>query len=186
MQDTRHAALAAGRRGGLAAAGLVLALGVSAADAQVPPWHTEPAYDCGGECYTPPTAWVWEPDGNFVFGVQCDGTMVLGGPAMAQPTPPFASLEMVVDGRSYGHFDVRNGLNDVYVSPTAAGGVQDWTRSVRPALAAGSVLQLWIGPSAHIELSLGGSRAALDSVDAMCRAEAAAADGTAAPAAPGP
>lgn len=159
-----------------AAIGLVCALTLPQAMAQSPRWAVESASqgDCGDECYTPPTAWVYAGNGQFAFGVQCDGQMVLGGPAMAVPTPPFSQVEMRIDGRSYGVFSVQNGLNDVYVSPTL-GGTQDWLSTIRPALAGGNVLQLWMGPSALLEFGLGGSRLALDGVDAQCAAGTTAA-----------
>lgn len=153
-----------------AAFGLLSLLTLSAAMAQSPRWYVEPESqgECGEECFTPATAWVYEPNGNFALGVQCEGTMVLGGPAMGQQTDPIASVEMVIDGRSYGRFDIATGLNDYYVAPTLAGGAQDWTRALRPALASGSALQLWLGPNALLEFGLGGSRAALDALDAQC------------------
>lgn len=159
--------------------GLVNALALPAATAQAPRWYVDAGStgECGDECYTPPTAWVYSGNGAFAFGVQCDGQMVLGGPAMAVPSPPFSQLEMRVDGRSYGVFAVQQGLADVYVGPTEDY-TQDWYGAVRPALAGGSVLQLWIGPSALLEFGLGGSRAALDGVDQYCvGGRAAASDG---------
>ncbi|MGF1624829.1 MAG: hypothetical protein ACFCVH_08090 [Alphaproteobacteria bacterium] len=167
MRFSRSCLLAAGM-------GLLHALALPTAQAQAPRWYVEAESrgPCGEECYTPPTAWIYGANGAFAFGVQCAGEMVLGGPAMAQLTDPITSVEMAIDGRSYGRFDVQTGLADFYVRPTLTGDAQDWARSVRPALAAGATVQLWLGSAALLEFGLAGSRAALDSLDAQCAAPA--------------
>ncbi|MEZ5670798.1 MAG: hypothetical protein R3F55_25865 [Alphaproteobacteria bacterium] len=157
-----------------AVAGAALLILAGTASAQQARWAAHPGERgaCGDECSTPATAWVFEPGGNFAFGVQCGGTLVLGGPAMQQPTPAFDHVDMVIDGRSFGRFAVANGLNDVYVSPTGAG--QDWA-ALGPALMAGNTVQLWMTQSALLEFSLAGSRAALGELDRLCAAETTAA-----------
>lgn len=162
-----------------AAFGFLAAMGLPAAVAQPARWAVSAASTdpCGEECYLPPTATVFTDNGQFAFGVQCGGEMVLAGPAMAQLATPITSVDMVIDGRSFGRFEVQTGLNDDYIRPTIAGGAQDWTAAVRPALAAGSVLQLWLGPTALLEFSLAGSRAALDGVDSLCAGGETAASG---------
>jgi hypothetical protein len=81
-------------------------------------WYITPAKqgDCGEECYTPATAWIDTQDGNYAFGISCGNVMIMTGPAMMRPQPPFSMAEMLIDSRSFGDFSVYNGLNDTYVS----------------------------------------------------------------------
>ena len=71
-------------------------------------WYMTPEYqgDCGDECYTAPTAWIDEINENHAFGVTCDGTIVLGGPAMEVSQVPFSRAYMVIDNRSLGRFSM--------------------------------------------------------------------------------
>lgn len=103
----------------------------------------------------------------FTFGVQCGGMLVLGGQAMQHSTPPFDSVDLAVDGRSFGRFDVQNGLNDVFVLPTAGDGSQDWAL-IRPALMAGRVLHVTPTGGSFIEFALTGSGRALQLLDIFC------------------
>jgi hypothetical protein len=137
------------------------------ADADV--WHTTPAYqgDCGEECYTPPTAWINTADGKYAFGISCDYTMILAGPAMMLPEPPFSAVEMLIDGRSLGNFLVHNGLNDTYISATNAA-AQSPSR-IQDAINSGSALRLRTAYSAPLDFTLSGSRAAIQTMSGLCR-----------------
>ena len=82
------------------------------ADADV--WYNTPAHQgyCGEECYTPATAWIDTQDGNYTFGMSCSNAMIMAGPAMMLPHPPFYMFKMLIDGQSLDYFSVYNILKD--------------------------------------------------------------------------
>lgn len=132
-------------------------------------WYTTPEDqgDCGDECYTAPHAWIDQMGGRHAFGVSCDATMVLGGPAMEVSELPFTQAIMKVDGQSLGQFSVDSGLNDVYVSPSDANGITP--TNVKAALESGGAMQLDVAGRTPIKFTLKGSKAAIREVERLCQ-----------------
>ena len=132
-------------------------------------WYTTPAHQgyCGEECYTQPDACIDTQDGEYTFGVSCGYAMILAGPAMMQPQPPFSATEMVIDGQSLGNFAVYNGLNDTYVSATNPAAQSP--SQIQDAIRFGSALRLRITNSQPLDFTLSGSRAAIKTMSGLCR-----------------
>ncbi len=151
----------------LALLGLLLAAGQPALASNWS-WYVIPSDqgDCGDECYTPPTAWINEADGSFSLGITCEGEMLIEGPVNSDGTVP-DKLEMSIDGKSFGSFEIISGLNDNFVrsDPEKPGA----TGTVRSAILSGSEMTVAIG-KVH-RFTLGGSRAAIDLMERLCREE---------------
>ena len=132
-------------------------------------WYATPADqgDCGDECYTAPTAWIDQEEGNYAFGVSCDATLILGGSAMEVSQLPFSAAEMIIDGKSFGHFSIDSGLNDVFVSPDADNGRTPNT--VQKALESGARLQLIIVNGPALDFTLKGSKTAIATTMKACQ-----------------
>jgi hypothetical protein len=137
------------------------------ADANV--WYTTPAEqgDCGEECYTPATAWIDTEDGNYAFSISCGNVMIMAGPAMMRPQPPFSMAEILIDSRSFGDFSVYNGLNDTFVS--AANIAAQSTSDIQDAINYGSTLRFRIANRAPLDFTLSRSRAAIKEISADLR-----------------
>jgi hypothetical protein len=131
-------------------------------------WYITPAKqgDCGEECYTPATAWIDTQDGNYAFGISCGNVMIMTGPAMMRPQPPFSMAEMLIDSRSFGDFSVYNGLNDTYVSATDIAAQS--TSDIQDAMNSGSTLRFRIANRAPLDFTLAGSRAAIKEISRLC------------------
>jgi hypothetical protein len=131
-------------------------------------WYVTPESrgSCGEECYSAPAAWIEDTYGNHSFGVSCRGTMFMGGSAMAVNEPPFSQAEMFIDEQSYGYFDVQNGLNDTYVTPTNPG----WQTPsrIQAALDSGEALSFHVPRYAQLNFKLSGSRSAIALMNNAC------------------
>ena len=132
-------------------------------------WYTTPEEqgDCGDECYTAPHAWIDQIGGNHAFGVSCQSTMVLGGPAMEVSELPFSQAMIQVDGKSQGLFSIDSGLNDVFVTPAATNGIT--LPNMKAALASGSALQIDVEGRSPIKFTLKGSKAAIREMERLCK-----------------
>jgi hypothetical protein len=152
-----------------AAAMLVAASISSAALAGSDIWYVTPEDqgDCGDECYTPPTAWIDQINGDHAFGVTCGGTLILGGPAMEVSELPFSKAFLIVDNRSLGRFSVDSGLNDVYVSPDQGNDVSK--AKIQSALNSGQALKLNVAGRSPIRFNLAGSRSAIRLMNRACQ-----------------
>jgi hypothetical protein len=132
-------------------------------------WYVTPEDhgDCGEECYTAPAAWIDNTYGKFRFGVSC-GSMIMSGPAMEVSQPPFSIVEMFIDRQSYGYFNVHNGMQDTYVSPT----IPDWQTPsrIQAALNSGGALRFMIKAPEYgqINFKLSGSRSAIALMNKAC------------------
>ncbi|MEP0943679.1 MAG: hypothetical protein ABJH63_14025 [Rhizobiaceae bacterium] len=132
-------------------------------------WYTTPERqgDCGDECYTAPHAWIDEANGRHAYGISCDSTMVLGGPAMEVSQIPFTKAHILIDGKSMGVFSIDSGLNDVFVSPAEENELTH--AQVQAALEAGRRFQLKVEGRSPIKFNLRGSRAAIRSMMKACQ-----------------
>lgn len=150
-------------------AAILIATGSAPALAGSEVWYTTPEDqgDCGDECYTAPHAWIDQIGGGHAFGVSCDATMVLGGPAMEVSELPFSQAIMKVDSQSLGQFSVDSGLNDVYVSPSEANGISP--SSVKAAIESGTTMQLEVAGRSTIRFTLKGSKAAIREMERLCQ-----------------
>ena len=122
--------------------------------------------DCGDECYTAPTAWIDDEANRHSFGISCEDTMVIDGRAFYGVESEIEYLDMSVDGRSLGRFNVATGLNDIYVQN--ANGDPKAPKAVLAALRAGQNLKLVLKNGQNIDFTLAGSRNALALKDRLC------------------
>lgn len=151
----------------LAAAMFAVSVTCGTADAAWYEWYVSPEVkgDCGDECYEPPTAWVDDRSGTYRFGVTCDGTIELGGPATETSEFVHLGMGMTIDDRAYGPVNIQHGLKDVFVTPDDESSLT--VAEIVDALAKGSSMRLFL-TSGPVAFSLNGSRSAIALAKRLC------------------